>query len=124
MAKKTTNSREPPAPPVLVVRRVDARRQVEDRVAKGVELQSAVIQNEEQLQQAKAEYLRWHSYNGELLTRIFSNRTETDNYNWWGIASVGGERSFSSMLRELHKDLDEKLARLRSLLDRLELIPE
>jgi hypothetical protein len=124
MARKTTRPPAPEtAPPVLVIGRDDARRQLSDRLAKGEALRARSIQSDQQLKEVKDEYRLWDSYNVELLTRIFSNRAEAESYSFWGIAVIGGN-SFASNLRDLKQDLDTKVGRLRSLVERLDLIPQ
>jgi predicted nucleotide-binding protein len=123
MAKKPPKAAEPLSPPVLVIPRAEAHKQLADRVAKGEALRSRSIQTEQQLVATREEHQRWSSYNVELLTRAFSNRSEAETYSFWGVAFVG-DNTFSSKLEDLHNDLDRELGRLRSLVERLDLIPE
>ncbi len=122
MAKKSRNV-EPPAPPVLVILRADARRQIEERIEKGRAIRARVIQGPAELEQARNEYSRWNSYNTELLTRIFSNAVEAEAYAFWGVAFVGNG-SYGELLRDLHNDLDTKINRLQTLVEKLELVPD
>src|SRR6266702_4532824 len=123
MAKKTT-PKEPQAPAKLMVLREDAKAKLEDRIQKGRELKQAQITSGNALEAARNEYSKWNSFNVELLNRIFSSDQFANEYSWWGGVFVGrDEPSLGQKIAELHKDIDEKIHRLDSIVERLELIP-
>src|SRR5690349_1023309 len=73
---------EPLPPAKLLVRRDELARQLEERIAKGRELVDRTITSSREFEQARNDRQRWSSYNTELLTRSFDNRSVADDYNW------------------------------------------
>jgi hypothetical protein len=71
------------------------------------------------------EYWSWDSYNTELLRRMFTDESVSDEYSFYGIGTIRDrEASPQERAREFIEKLDEKLSRLRSIRDRLELFAE
>lgn len=123
MARKTT-PKEPQAPAELLVSREEAKAKLEDRIQKGQELKQAQITSGNALESARNEYSKWNSFNDELLNRIFSTDQFAKEYSWWGGVFVGrDEPSLGEKIAELHKDIDEKIHRLDSIVERLQLVP-
>jgi len=123
MARKSIPN-EPKAPAELLISRDDARAKLEDRIQKGRELRQAQIVSSDALELAKSEYNKWNSFNVELLNRIFTNDQFAKEYSWWGAVGISyNEPSLREEITDLYKDIDEKLHRLDSIIERLELIP-
>jgi len=124
MAKRSS-PKEPQAPTELLISREDAKAKLGDRIHKGRELRQIHIASESSLESAKNEYNKWSSFNVELLSRIFSSDQFSKEYSWWGASVVMGYRepSLGEKIADLHKDIDEKVYRLDSIIERLELIP-
>jgi hypothetical protein len=112
-----------PPRPSLVVSREDAAGKLVDRIGRGRELLQREIGSWEQLEAVRKDYSKWSDYNDELLRRLFSNGTLADEYS----AFYGAVINRSPMLREetsdLHRDIQDKICRLESIHERLELIP-
>lgn len=123
MARKTTT--QPPTPdPELQVTREEATQKIGERIALGEALYGRQISNAEQLDSGENEYRRWNSYNAEMLKRLFTTHKFAEEYSWWGVMAVSlYEKAPAQRVKE-HKDaIREKIHRLESVRDRLELIP-
>lgn len=123
MARKSIPN-EPQAPAELLVSREDARTKLEDRIRKIRELRQVQITSDSAFESAKNEYNKWNSFNVELLNRIFSSDQFAKEYSRWGAVAISyNEPSLGEEITDLYKDIDEKLHRLDSIIERLELIP-
>lgn len=121
MVRKTTQ--QPPQPPLrLRVPTGEARQKLSDRIEKGRGLLQVNISSQTQLDKTQNEYYKWSAYNTELLKQLFSNESIAGEYSWFGIAFAGGS-SFQEKVEELHSDIKDKIHRLESISERLELIP-
>lgn len=123
MARKTT-----PQPPVqdpeLQVSRDEATQKINERIAGGEDLFARQVTSVEQLDVAENDYRRWNNYNAELLKRLFTTHKFAEEYSWWGavVMSMYG-KSPAEKLEDHKKEIREKIHRLESVRDRLELIP-
>ena len=123
MAKKATP--QPPTPdPELQVTREEAAQKIGERIALGEELFARQISNIEQLDAAENEYRRWNSYNAEMLKRLFTTHKFEEEYSWWGVMAVSMyDKSPAEKVKEHKNEIREKIHRLESVRDRLELVP-
>ncbi len=122
--KKSTTS-EPKPPAELLISRDDAKSRLQERIQKGLELKQAQINSREALDAARNEYSKWNSFNAELLKRIFSTQELADEYSrgiGFAISSMR-EPSLGEKIADLYKDVDQKIHRIDSIIERLELIP-
>lgn len=121
--KKITN--EVKAPLELLVSQEEAKAKLAERIEKGKEIKSIPIISGQDLDAAEKSYYKWNDFNKELLKRQFSTKELAEEYSRW--ASVGVisiyERSLSEKVRDFHKDIDDKIHRLDSIIERIELIP-
>jgi predicted nucleotide-binding protein len=124
MARKSIPN-EPQVPAELLISREDAKTKLEDRIRKGRELKQVQITSDSAFESAKNEYNKWNSFNVELLNRIFSSDKFAKEYSRWGgaVSISYTESSLGEEITDLYKDIDEKLHRLDSIIERLELIP-
>src|SRR5258708_3203815 len=123
MAKKTTPQRLTPEPELQVTRE-EAAQKIGERMALGEELFARQICNMEQLDAAENEFRRWSSYNAEMLNRLFTTHKFAEEYSFWGVMSVSRyEKSPAQKVRDHKDEIREKIHRLESVHDRLELIP-
>lgn len=122
--KKTTTS-EPKLPAELLISRDDAKSKLQERIQKGLAIKQAQINSREALDEAKNEYSKWNSFNTELLKRIFSTDELAEEYSRWiGIGVIAmREPSLGEKIADLYKDIDQKIHRIDSIIERLELIP-
>ena len=124
MARKPTSKpAEPKKPAELTMTREDAKAKLQDRIEKGMELKRVQVNTPQSYETAMNEYSKWNSFNGELLKRMFTTEELADEYNWWGLAVLGGRQSLGEQIAELGKDIDKKIHRLDSIIERLELFP-
>ncbi len=119
MAKK----KEPDQLPVkLLMPVVEARQKIADRIEKGKAIIQIPVSSEPGLKKVRDEYYKWSDYNRELLTRMFSNESMADEYSdFFGVGITG--KSFREEIEDFHSDVQDKIRRLESISERLELIP-
>jgi predicted nucleotide-binding protein len=123
MAKRRTADQSVPEPE-LRVNPSAAAEKIDQRIALGKDLLSREIQTMEQLDAAKKEYYKWDAYNTELLRTLFTTPKFADEYSWWvGFVVGGGEESGQEQLDKLREDVSDKIHRLESIHNRLELMP-
>lgn len=118
--------RQPPVKPPLRLRASveDARSRLADRADKGRKLKEVSINSRETLEVAQREYWKWSSYNQELLKQLFTGDDLSDEYaRFFGAVVLGRERTLGTDIRDFHKDVEDKVHRLESIAERLELIP-
>ena len=109
----------------LLVSRSDAYSKIGNRIEKGKELLNRQIISWDQLETNRKDYYKWSDYNAELLNRIFGNYSISEEYSSFiGVVFAGGQPNLPEDVKDLHKDIDEKIHRLDSIKERLELIPE
>lgn len=121
--RKTTN--EPKAPLELCVSPDEASKKLLERIEKGKQLKEEPINSRNDLEAVQKAYYKWNDFNAELLKRLFTSEELSEEYSHWiGIASFSMyEPSLGEKIGDLHKDIGDKLHRLDSIVDRLELIP-
>jgi predicted nucleotide-binding protein len=122
MARRTTPPQAPPAPPHLVTSRQEAAEKIKERIDKGGELRRRDIASDEQLSQAWKDETRWSNYNKDLLTRLFDNPSLANEYDR-PTFSIASDDLFDR-ISDFHREVDQKLNQLESILERLDLIPE
>lgn len=112
------------AEPELTVSRKEAAEKIIERIGKGRTICMTEIRTVEELAQCKMEFDRWDRYNNELLIRLFTTPKMAKEYSFWsaGIVRMHPPSSAEKVV-ELKKRAQEKIQRLESINDRLELIP-
>ena len=124
MAKRPSKLIEVEIPLELVVSRKDAEEKIQDRIEKGKEILTKELKSWESLESVRKEYYKWSDYNEELLKRLFTNDSLSKEYrSFFGAVAFGGQPSLGEEIRDFHKDINEKIHRLESIKERLELIP-
>lgn len=123
-------TRRPSAPPApkpvleLVVSRDDARVRLQERIEKGLELKQRRVETRETFEVLSNDYSKWDSFNSELLKRLFTTDEMPKEYNFWGSMAMSiRESSLGEKIADVYKDIDKKIHRLDSIIERLELIP-
>ena len=121
--KKTTN--ESKAPLELCVSPEEANEKLLERIEKGKKLKDEPINSGSDLDAVQKSYYKWNDFNTELLKRQFTTEELSEEYSHWiGIGSISMyEPSLGEKIGDLHKDIDDKIHRLDSIVERLELIP-
>lgn len=120
MAKKPTAVEKKIAEILIPVN--EAEQKLKERILKGKELLELSITNALQLDEAKKEYRKWNDYNFEYIRRIFSTDEEAEKYNKPVRYVFGMNPSFSEKVNNFRDDIKEKIHRLDSIVERLELI--
>jgi predicted nucleotide-binding protein len=121
--KKTAN--ESKALLELLFPQEDAKAKLAERIEKGKDIKSVQINSVQDLDAAKNSYYKWNDFNTELLKRQFSTEELADEYSRWaevGVISLH-ERSLLEKVRDFQKNIDDKIHRLDSIIERIELIP-
>jgi predicted nucleotide-binding protein len=119
------SSPQPPARPPLRLRvsPEDAKSRLADRGDKGKKLKDIPILSSENFDAARKEFYKWDSYNQELLKQLFTNEELSDEYAASFSFGGGGSRYLPQEIRDFHGEIDDRVHRLESIAERLELIP-
>ncbi|MGZ5093615.1 MAG: TIR domain-containing protein [Burkholderiales bacterium] len=125
MATKRRAAQQPPKqPPELLVSRDDAKARLQERIEKGLELKQRRVDTREAYENLSNDFSKWDAFNNELLKRLFTTDELAKEYSFWGVMAIAmGERSLGEKIAEIYKDVDNKIHRIDSIIDRLELIP-
>ena len=125
MARKpTAKSVEPKKTAELTMTRDEAKAKLQDRIEKGMELKRVQVNTPQSYEIAKNEYSKWNSFNAELLKRMFTTEELSTEYSWWGVVAMSmGRPSLGEQIAKLNKDVDDKIHRIDSIIERLELFP-
>lgn len=125
MVRKSSKAAQPPKPLLeLSASREEARDRLQDRIEKGRELRSTQIRSAKELEALQNNFDKWNSFNVELLKRLFTNDQLASEYSSWGGGVISPyEPSLGEQIAETYEDIDGKIHRLDSIIERLELIP-
>ncbi|MGS0743165.1 TIR domain-containing protein [Glaciimonas sp. GG7] len=123
MTRKPINkSNEPKQPNELTIPREDAKTRLQHRIEKGLELKRTQISSQQALDAAKNDCNTWNSFNVELLKQMFTTDTLATEYSWWGAMVIGMDRrSLGEEIADYYKNIDDKIHRISSIIERLEL---
>ncbi|EIF50450.1 TIR domain-containing protein [Sulfurovum sp. AR] len=108
--------------PELKVSKQEAEQKLQKRIEKGQELLKLPITNQLQLSEVRREYKKWDEYNNEYLRRIFSTEEEAKKYSRFRSASFPINPPFRVIISNFLDDVKEKIHRIESIIERLELI--
>lgn len=124
--KKVTAGALQKMPAELLVSRDEAKSRLQERIQRGLEIKQTQINSREALEVARNVCGKWSSFNAELLRRIFSTGELEEEYSAWFGFAVGSTRepSLGEKIADLNKDIDQKIHRLDSIIERLELVPQ
>ncbi|MGZ5126762.1 MAG: TIR domain-containing protein [Burkholderiales bacterium] len=104
--------------------RDDAKARLQERIEKGLELKQRRVDTREAYENLSNDFSKWDAFNNELLKRLFTTDELAKEYSFWGVMAIAmGERSLGEKIAEIYKDVDNKIHRIDSIIDRLELIP-
>lgn len=109
-------------PSKLKIPKEEAEQKLKERIEKGKELLNIQITNVLQLDEAKKEYRKWNDYNFEYLRRIFSTDEEATKYKRYGGGVIHMNPSLGLQVNDYVDDVKEKIHRLDSLVERIDLI--
>jgi predicted nucleotide-binding protein len=125
MATRKSTATPPTIQPTeLKISRDDAKSRLEDRIQKGREIRQSQITDPIAYDAANNEVRKWNSYNDTLLKQIFTTPELAEEYSYWGALMMSMHHpSLGEKIADLYKDVDKKIHRIDSIIDRLELIP-
>lgn len=121
MAKRTVI--EATSPPKLVMPQEKVRELLNKQLEKGRELQNVQINSEQSYDSAEASKEKWKDFTEEILQRSFDNDSMRKEF----ASSYGAMRMASDlydMILNYKNDIDAKVNKLDSIIERLDLIPE
>lgn len=121
---KTTNT-QPQTPLELTVFTDEAKSKLAERIEKGAELKKEQVNTIDEFEALKKLYYKWDAFNCELLKRLFTTEKLADEYSWYGgiMTMSMSEPSLAKKVRDLYEDINDKIHRIDSIIERLELIP-
>jgi predicted nucleotide-binding protein len=109
----------------LIGPREQAREQIRLQIYKGRDLISGPISSSATLVEKRLEQQRWNAYNIELLGRLFDSSYFVEDYkSRQSITLVRTNPTFEQMLEYFIETVQEKINKLVSIEERLQLIPE
>jgi predicted nucleotide-binding protein len=125
MATKRTSHAPTPKPVLeLAMSRDDAKTRLQERIEKGLELKQRRVDTYETFEMLSNDYNKWDAFNSELLKRAFTTDEMAKEYDFWGAMAISmREPSLGEKIADVYKDIDKKIHRLDSIIERLELIP-
>lgn len=124
LAKKPSVPPVPKVPLEIIGSRDDAKSRIQDRIDKGSALKKKPIGSPAECEAVRNDFYKWDSYNAELLKQVFTSDQMSTEYSAWGVFVLGGgEKSLGEKIKEVHGYIDDKIHRLDSINERLEIIP-
>jgi len=123
MNKRPNVHPEPRPPSNLLISRKEATEQLSKRIAIGNEFLLIPINSNEDYKTVNENYSLWHTFNIELLRRMFDTNEFSSEYSFWGAAFLGSDY-LPDKIKDLHEDIQKYIHRLISIKERLPLIPE
>lgn len=126
MASKSHSKSEDRLPAQLLISRVHAAEQLQDRIRKGDELLTRLqrIGSIDELETFRKERYTWSEYNHDLLSRIFNSPKYAEEYSGVGVGFFSMDPTPGEQWKEERDQLDRSKRRLQSILERLRLIDE
>ena len=126
MPRRTSEPKEELPPPNLLENREVACRKIQSQIEKGQQCRDRSINSEKDLEEARAERLKWSNYNLELLGRIFDNSARASEYKKYdrGESISLINPSLQEEIEPFRRRVTDNITCLESIRDRLELIPE
>ena len=107
----------------LTISRVEAAEKIGKQIERGSIIRDLKIRNSDELDQARSERNKWSNYNYELLKRIFDRSDFAEEYAHW-ISVFVAPQSLADQIQDFQESVTEKIGRLESIQERLELVPE
>lgn len=100
----------------------EANSKLRERIIKGQEIINIQISSQQDLDNANEKYINWNVYNKDLINGLFSTDKLTKEYNFEPLIPIyGRDLIFKDKVLEFHKELNEKINRIESIIERLEL---
>ncbi|AZE16528.1 hypothetical protein C4K09_2067 [Pseudomonas chlororaphis subsp. aureofaciens] len=124
MTTKRVTQQTTPMPLKLIQSRDEAKGRLGERIEKGLELKQRKVDTREAYDLLLKGYQKWDAFNNELLKQLFSTNELAKEYSYLGIASIAmREPSLGEKIADIFKKVDNKIHRIDSIIERIELIP-
>jgi hypothetical protein len=123
MNRRKSVSEVPAAQPRLLVSRDEASTKINTQIEKGHAIVGLGINSESEFENAESQKSRWHSYNVELLRRLFDSPLIANEYSFVGMSVGMYNPPLGHRIKDLRENVNGRINRLTSILERLELIP-
>lgn len=124
MATKRVTQQSTPMPLKLIQPRDEAKNRLGERIEKGLELKQRKVDTREAYDLLLKDYQKWDAFNKELLKQLFSTDELAKEYSHYGVAAIAmRESSLGEKIADAFKRVDNKIHRIDSIIERIELIP-
>lgn len=124
MVTKRVTQQITPMPLKLIQPRDEAKNRLGERIEKGLELKQRKVDTREAYDLLLKDYQKWDAFNKELLKQLFSTDELAKEYSYFGVAAiVMREPSLGEKIADAFKRVDNKIHRIDSIIERIELIP-
>jgi predicted nucleotide-binding protein len=124
MATKRVTQQSTPMPLKLMQPRDEARNRLGGRIEKGRELKQRKVDTREAYDLLLKDYQKWDAFNKELLKQLFSTDELAKEYSHYLVAAIAmRESSLGEKIADAFKKIDNKIHRIDSIIERIELIP-
>lgn len=124
MVTKRVTQQITPMPLKLIQPRDEAKNRLGERIEKGLELKQRKVDTREAYDLLLKDYQKWDAFNKELLKQLFSADELAKEYSYFGVAAiVMREPSLGEKIADAFKRVDNKIHRIDSIIERIELIP-
>lgn len=125
MAKQKSTIRKKLPAPNLTIPRSEAESNLYDRIASGEKLLGLSINNENDLEAAKAKRKKWNDHNEALLKRIFDSEAIFEDYQESPLNGTPAVKaSWRKRISSFYEGISGKIKVLEIIIQRLEFIPE
>jgi predicted nucleotide-binding protein len=124
MATKRVTQQTTQMPLKLIQPRDEAKNRLGERIEKGLELKQRKVDTREAYDLLLKDYQKWDAFNNELLKQLFSTDELAKEYSHYGVAMIAmREPSLGEKIADAFKRVDNKIHRIDSIIERIELIP-
>jgi predicted nucleotide-binding protein len=121
-ARRSRSRNEAPdnAAPQLRTSVQDAWDRLDAKIAAGKNMLQIAISDEATMKEAKAKFDSWSEFNGSLLEHLFTTNGPATEYRR-ARAKILGRKSLLDRTEDFHEDVQDRIRKLESIRDRLEL---
>jgi predicted nucleotide-binding protein len=124
MATKRVTQQTTTIPLKLMQPRDEAKNRLGERIEKGLELKQRKVDTREAYDFLLKDFQKWDAFNKELLKQLFSTDELSKEYSYFGVAAIAmREPSLGEKIADAFKRIDNKIHRIDSIIERIELIP-
>ena len=119
-----SSSSDPGAVPTLRVSRAEAKGKMSSQIEKGRQLLASSIGSPEDLAEGRTRFKKWDDFNTTLLKTLFDSSEISDEYNRPVRGFVDLSSTAATRIRNHYMDVETKVTRLESVMDRMILYEE